>query len=159
MGLDMYLKTNSKKACKAANRATSNDPWRIADGIAIYWRKANAIHQWFVEHVQYGEDDCKIYPVSVEQLIELRDACKKVLRDTSLAEVLLPTCEGFFFGGTEYDEYYFGQLEITVDGIGAILKNIERYKQHSVGNFVWDEWREKGDKDEWSVRFYYKSSW
>ena len=24
-----------------------------------YWRKANAIHKWFVDNVQDGNDDCK----------------------------------------------------------------------------------------------------
>jgi len=30
---------------------------------AMYWRKANAIHRWFVENVQGGQDDCKPYYV------------------------------------------------------------------------------------------------
>ena len=30
---------------------------------AGYWRKANAIHRWFVENVQKGEDDCRDYYV------------------------------------------------------------------------------------------------
>ena len=42
----------------------------------IYWRKANAIHKWFVENVQEGVDDCGEYEVTVEQLTELRDLCK-----------------------------------------------------------------------------------
>lgn len=43
-----------------------------------YWRKANAIHNWFVENVQDGVDDCKSYYVSTEQLEELLKLCKKV---------------------------------------------------------------------------------
>jgi hypothetical protein len=35
---------------------------------AGYWRKANAIHQWFVENVQAGEADCREYYVSRTQL-------------------------------------------------------------------------------------------
>lgn len=31
------------------------------------------------------------------------------------ASYLLPTRDGFFFGGTEYDEYYFKDLEDTKD--------------------------------------------
>ena len=26
---------------------------------AAYWRKANAIHKWFVDNVQDGEDNCQ----------------------------------------------------------------------------------------------------
>lgn len=43
-----------------------------------YWRKANQIHNWFVQNVQDGEDNCQDYYVSIEQLQELLDTCKKV---------------------------------------------------------------------------------
>lgn len=46
-----------------------------------YWRKANAIHNWFVENAQDGEDDCDRYEVSKEQLEELLDICKELLQD------------------------------------------------------------------------------
>lgn len=190
MGLDMYLHTNSKKVCKAANKASSGEDWRVPGGVAIYWRKANAIHKWFVENVQYGEDDCGTYEVSVEQLVELRDTCKKVLeaselvdgyvfggqqykdgewstirnrgrviKDSSVAEQLLPTTSGFFFGDVEYDEYYYDDVERTVKGIDAILENVEPYERHSVADLVWKSWREKGEEDEWDVTFTYHSSW
>ena len=45
-----------------------------------YWRKANAIHNWFVENVQDGEDDCDYHrEVTKEDLQELIDTCTKVL--------------------------------------------------------------------------------
>jgi hypothetical protein len=84
-----------------------------------YWRKANAIHQWFVDNCQKGEDDCRDAYVSREQLEELLGVVKEVLADHSKAEELLPTQQGFFFGSTEYDEYYFQDLELTK----KILKN------------------------------------
>ena len=61
MGLDMYL----------SRRLKDNTEHEV-----MYWRKANAIHKWFVDNVQGGEDDCREYPVSNDQLIELRDTCK-----------------------------------------------------------------------------------
>lgn len=190
MGLDMYLSTNSKKACRAAQKASGTEEWRFGYGDAIYWRKANHIHKWFVDHVQGGNDDCGTYPVEVDQLIELRDACRKVLEasklvdgevcvgekfeggewvkmtqpgkvieDPSVAEEILPTESGFFFGMTEYDEDYFEELVRTAEGIDAILENVERFKHHTVGNLAWDEWREKGDPDEWIATFSYHASW
>jgi len=36
-----------------------------------YWRKANQIHNWFVDNVQGGDDDCREYGVSIEHLKEL----------------------------------------------------------------------------------------
>lgn len=50
----------------------------IKENIA-YWRKANAVHNWFVQNVQNGEDDCKEYEFGVEQMQELVDICKRIL--------------------------------------------------------------------------------
>lgn len=88
---------------------------------AGYWRKANAIHKWFVENVQGGEDECKPHYVSREQLIELKELCERVIAFRHLAVELLPTASGFFFGGTDYDEYYFQDLEQTVKIIDDCL--------------------------------------
>ena len=81
---------------------------------AGYWRKANAIHGWFVRNVQDGEDNCAKYPVQRDQLRELRDCCQQVLDDPELADDLLPTESGFFFGSTSYDDYYFDDLRETI---------------------------------------------
>jgi hypothetical protein len=88
---------------------------------AMYWRKVNAIHGWFVRNVQDGEDDCGSYEVSREQLAELRTACERVLSDHSLAEELLPPTEGFFFGAYELDEWFFVSLEETKKALDKIL--------------------------------------
>lgn len=53
-------------------------------------------------------------------LQDLKDICKQILEDHSLAEELLPTREGFFFGSYEYDEDYFQDLEDTVKAIDEI---------------------------------------
>jgi len=91
-----------------------------------YWRKANAIHKWFVENVQNGEDDCGEYEVSQEQLKELRDLCAKAkytmeMGDHSVAQKELPTHSGFFFGDTGYGEYYIEDLNSTIEIIDRIL--------------------------------------
>ena len=87
----------------------------------IYWRKANQIHRWFVQNVQNGEDDCGEYCVTREQLEELLQTCTQVLekRDSTL----LPPISGFFFGSTEIDEYYWKNIEFTVDKLNSILDN------------------------------------
>ena len=86
-----------------------------------YWRKANAIHGWFVQEVQDGEDDCKEYYVDKEKLQELKTLCEQVLADRSRAEELLPSTSGFFFGSTEYDDWYFSDLESTIEIINKAL--------------------------------------
>lgn len=101
-----------------------------------YWRKANAIHNWFVENVQNGEDDCETYVVSKDKIKELKKICERVYdslddndmkkvvnedgfeeevyNNTEIAEELLPTVDGFFFGGTGYTKWYKDSLLDTI---------------------------------------------
>ena len=122
-----------------------------------YWRKANQIHNWFVEHVQDGVDDCEYHnEVTKYDLYDLLDACNMVLascelvdgqinngykyengqripvmadgkyvKDPSVAERLLPSTSGFFFGGTDYDEYYVEDIKNTIDIITKVLETTD----------------------------------
>ncbi len=97
----------------------------------MYWRKANHIHGWFVDNVQNGFDECKEAIVPMEQLIELRDICSRVLDaskvvngeivDARVAHELLPRREGFFFGSMSYDEQYIDDVKRTRDWIHRML--------------------------------------
>ena len=64
-------------------------------------------------NIQEGNDDCREYHVDISQLEELLRIVNAVLTDHSKAEELLPVQSGFFFGSTDYDEYYFQDLETT----------------------------------------------
>lgn len=162
MGLDMYMarkfyvknwdhqKPEEKHTFlikKGGKKRTDIDPNRISyiTEEVGYWRKANAIHKWFVDNVQEGNDDCKEYFVSREKLKELLDLCERVsaaselvegeiangytfegtkkvpimqkgkyIKDPSVAKELLPSQEGFFFGSTDYNEYYLHDIEHTI---------------------------------------------
>jgi hypothetical protein len=99
------------------------DMMLVYDGNQIAsWRKANAIHKWFVDNVQDGVDDCGEYKVTKEHLIQLHNTCNDILNDVNLAEQLLPTQSGFFFGNTAYDMWYFNDLRNTVQIIDEILE-------------------------------------
>lgn len=112
MGLDMYLHKRKLNAQKGPDGFYSDE-----DDIEIgYWRKANAIHEWFNQNCAEGDcENCEIYDVSKSDLIELIDTCERVLSNHDLAEELLPPSEGFFFGSTEIDEYYFRDLQETIE--------------------------------------------
>jgi hypothetical protein len=88
-----------------------------------YWRKANAVHRWFVENVQNGVDDCQKVDVSLDQLRDLVGLCETLLgkRDAELAEEYLPTESGFFYGSTDYDDWYWDCLQLTVDQVKPLL--------------------------------------
>lgn len=102
-----------------------------------YWRKENHIHNWFVENVQDGNDDCGEYSLSLENLKDLLNVCNKVLEDNSLAEKLLPRTQGFFFGSTEYNEYYYDSIKDTI-----------RILEKSIKDFI-----------SGVTTYYYNSSW
>jgi hypothetical protein len=88
----------------------------------ITWRKANAIHRWFVEQVHGGADD-GYWCAEVDEPIcrRLLDTVTQVLADPLLAPRLLPTQGEFFFGGTDYDVDYLTDLTDTRDGLRAVL--------------------------------------
>jgi hypothetical protein len=145
MGLDMYLRAKKYLWNDTPIKTEVNElVKRITNGLevkeviaeAAYWRKANAIHSWFVENVQDGEDNCAEYYVSSDKLSELRDVVNAVLKDTREAGNLLPPQEGFFFGSNKIDEWYFQDLEYTKEVLDKILA--DEFKD-------WD--------------FYYRSSW
>lgn len=88
-----------------------------------YWRKANQIHAWFVDNCQGGEDDCETYRVEREQLVDLWETCCTAY-DEKDPEILKPR-EGFFFGSTDIDDYYWEDLENTVKLLEKVLASKE----------------------------------
>jgi hypothetical protein len=135
MGLDMYLtakryvsdyndtdKVLSTELMRHFPELTATQTIQEVSVRVGYWRKANAIHRWFVTNVQNGVDDCGSYPVSRDSLTELRDVCMRV-RDWpgGMAAEQLPTTTGFFFGNTDYDEWYFQDVANTAKIIDECL--------------------------------------
>ena len=100
-----------------------------------YWRKSNQIHNWFVKNIQHGEDDCGEYYVPKDSLIELREACRKALFNKDPKE-LMPV-QGFFFGSSDIDQYYWEDIRATIKKLDKIINH----------------------KDFEELSFYYQSSW
>jgi hypothetical protein len=180
MGLDMYLykKTYVKNwdhmtpdekhtisVKKGGKKRKDIKPERISEITESvgYWRKFNALHNWFVQKLADGVDDCKELYVersAMKELLETLEKVKSVLDkskkkkvpvhtgwsngeevyedievyDTKKIDDLFPTTSGFFFGGTEYDEWYYNNVSETIKTFKELL----------------DE--EGGD-------FYYQASW
>lgn len=179
MGLNMYLSVQKDKYRsgysygvekaralypKSLQECIPNDPTDSVVSTTTsyrvgYWRKANAIHKWFVDNVQEGVDDCRRHPVSIPQLEELQHTCEKVLANHELAPIYLPTQEGFFFGSTQYDDYYFEVLEKTVRIIKSLIPAIQKLNQ--VNKLNMERLRKNGARNVWDGLFevYYQASW
>jgi hypothetical protein len=137
MGLDqtlsaVYFSNNDEEIAKllAATglpvRGGIIDPAAAPNYVSVtvpifHWRKSNQIHAWFVMNCQDGVDDCRNAPVSRDNLKELVDCINEVLDNPDKAEKLMPTASGFFFGGIEYNEWYFRDLKETLPQLLAIL--------------------------------------
>ena len=102
----------------------------------MYWRKSNQIHKWFVDNVQNGVDDCEYYPVTLDKIYLFADTAKHVNKHN--AADVMPTASGFFFGGTEYDEYYFNDVKETK----------KRFNKLKHRKSFWNHWT-----------LYYHASW
>ena len=154
MGLDQYL-TAKKYVAKWQYGDNHNHRWLSQEfqdalsmdapdiakygdcsGITItypvgYWRKANAIHNFFVQTLGGGEDNCQEMWVSRVHLVDLRGRCLDVLRaddmEAKAKELGLETTSGFFFGGTEYGDWYKEDLKLTIDICDHVLKLPEEY--------------------------------
>jgi len=94
--------------------------------IIAYWRKVNSVHRWFINKLADGEDrNCDPLKATKDDLQEIVEICSEILKDHSKAKELLPTSGGFFFGGTEYDEDYFQELEDTIRQISEVIEGTD----------------------------------
>lgn len=122
MGLDMWLYTEGD----GGNEQLA------------YWRKANQIRAFFASYVpeKVGENIDRL-TVTLDMLNTLEEKVDKCLkaRDMQVSKQLLPTSSGFFFGCTDYDNYYYDELERTKDIIQAARREITN--GHSV---IYTEW-------------------
>jgi len=107
------------------------------------WRKFNALHDWFVDVCGDGEDDCKEIMVSQEEIVTILGILKEVKKHPEKAKDLLPTASGFFFDGTDYDEYYFENVDNSIKIFENALKILEADKKSK----------------EYIVEFTYQASW
>ena len=77
------------------------------------FRKVNFLMSFF----DYEDD--KFNWIDQEEFGDLIDTCQKVL-DGGNADELLPTCGGFFFGSTKYDECYYEDVRYVLEWANAL---------------------------------------
>lgn len=141
MGLDMYL--SARKYTSGSEYATEQTraefesvvgalkaesivggfvPSATIELSVAYWRKANQVHAWFVSNCADGVDDCRQMYVTREQLTELLELCRQVKEGgQEVAEELLPPQQGFFFGSYDIDEWYWQDIDNTIEQLAEVL--------------------------------------
>lgn len=75
-----------------------------------YFRKVNFLVKFFEKK---GFDVPNQTPLEIkkEDVEELLSKCEEVMQDHSKGPKLLPTMSGFLFGSTDYDNYYYEDVE------------------------------------------------
>ena len=138
MGLDMYLTASNFFWTHEKNESIKEAREIIAKTLGLkdasevqsvklnlaYWRKVNWVHDWFVQNVQDGQDNCGEYYVSREKLAELKELCDQIYQSKNIEKAmeLLPPVDGFFFGNDDvHSKYYWESLKYTSEMIGDIL--------------------------------------
>lgn len=181
MGLDMYLERKiyigrdweGKRKKRKMTIDTNLEGKKEIDFSQVkelvfdagYWRKANAIHQWFVDNVQDGKDDCKDYYVSRDDLEKLLKIVNEVLENSKLVN-------GEVVNGYSFKD---GEKIPNIEK-GKVIKNPEKAKEllptaegFFFGSYDYDQWYyndlvetkkilEKALKEK-DGEFYYSSSW
>ena len=96
---------------------------------AAYFRKVNFLLPFFGY-----EENCSDIEIDKYQVEDLVNACHTILDTletsgkqaaTEVANEMLPTEGGFFFGSTEYDEWYFKDVEYVLNKFTTILDNTD----------------------------------
>lgn len=147
MGLDMYLKRTNRTNHTIKQLEKIDNDWDInpqdeklapflplheyeysKDVFSIfhevaYWRKFNALHNWFVERVQGGVDECQMTEIDEDTLVAVIDDLKAVSRGEFVED--LEPVSGFFFGSTEKDDYYYKRINDALHLFGEIFNSFD----------------------------------
>jgi hypothetical protein len=166
MGLDMYLNVSerieSNNFSRVNGEVTRKENPRYSNVVeaagikvkdntassvsvewtAIYWRKSNQIHNWFVTYLADGVDECQRISVGRGDLVRLHNICSVLLdtRSNELAMELLPPASGFFFGSITIDEWYWQDIEETHKQLTELLDEIT-------------------EENKWNYEIEYQASW
>lgn len=150
MGLDIYFYKFKKADWKKASElkeAIANEPDDEKANKMIdeanemlpdiqteigYFRKVNFLMAFF----NY-EGNCEYKEITRKQLRELKDKCfavytlkpgDGVMTDEIIKKCseTLPTQAGFFFGNTNYDEWYFQEVKEVLEWVSGVLEDLKR---------------------------------
>lgn len=147
MGLDMYL-------IKREKREKGKDLWDF-DNELIYWRKANQVHKFFCDNGKEIEPQYsyRVLKSDLEELlnrcIKILEVAKiekdtiqngyyiengkmipnleegtTIVNPEEIAKIL-PTCRGFFFGSTDYNQWYLDDIKYTKEELENVLPTID----------------------------------
>ena len=155
MGLDQYIEIEVVHQTENVKKRRAVTERR--DETLAYFRKVNFIQKFFEDKYEVPDDER--VPITKEDLQGLADLCDRVMSKfeewdgakealdsddyveppkhiQDYADELLPTCDGFFFGSTDYDNWYFNNVKDVRDTVREILQEVEdTYEVEDADNY------------------------
>jgi hypothetical protein len=86
----------------------------------MYYRKVNFLYAFFADKLD--NEECLVTRHDCELIIKYGEVILEN-KDVDLAKKLLPTQSGFFFGSTDYNDYYFMDVKDVVEQFKEYLEN------------------------------------
>jgi len=131
--LNDYIKTKEEHEAHKAKYGYSD---KVKIGIDEgYWRKFNALHVWFVKHVQKGIDECEAHIVTLDHLKKLEKTLANLTKEN--AHKVLPAKSGYFFGNTDYDEWYWNDVEETKKLVKRLINEVNHKERTLIYQSSW----------------------
>lgn len=152
MGLDIHIDLANRKELEevqAKNKAISerNDKAYQEHGEkaqyeaaielnpknSFYFRKFNALVEWANNNVGNVEN-CESVELTRTHIELLQNTLNNLTPENCATK--FPTCEGFFFGSQEYDQWYWEDVESAKEMCAEILETAD-WEQDAVEFLIW----------------------
>lgn len=121
------------------------------------WRKFNALHNYIINHFANGRDEYQRVYLLEEEIKEILNILKKVeesfktakikeekdgyiIYENPIAEKLLPTKDGFFFGSLDYDDFYLDYVKRSIKIFEEVLKLLEERPEEGYDIYYQASW-------------------
>lgn len=145
MGLDQYITIRHKSTNNAY--AKWEKYWKLKDSERIgirqpkepsgaliigYFRKHNNVHNWFVENVQKGVDDCGRYRISVDDLQNLKQICENIM--SHVTKTKRPPKYSTDIHGEQYEVWQYDEYTITDEGMEYVKEHFPSRSGFFFGN-------------------------
>lgn len=90
-------------------------------------KKVKLVDGHVLHHITYNENFEEIRHMEPGLVVDKPEIC----------DDLLPRQDGFFFGDTDYDEYYIADLKQTIKIINKVLRTVDFEKEYVIYHSSW----------------------
>lgn len=150
MGLDQYITIRHKSTNKSY--AKWEDYWKLEreerenlrepneptkDITIAYFRKHNQIHNWFVQNVQNGNDDCRRYPITVDDIKKLLSICETIM--SHVTKTPRPPKIKTDSKGNQYECLQYDDYKISGEGMQYVINNLPTKDGFFFGSTGYDD--------------------